>query len=94
MRDETVIAIQKEIGRLLENVQVQDMGIQRARDKFVRYPGDPVDEELAIQWLLEKKNKWQTAVNRRVLQLAGLDSGVGIDTTWEGRMDLDLPSAW
>ena len=48
MRDETVIAIQKEIGRLLENVQVQDMGIQRARDKFVRYPGDPVDEELAI----------------------------------------------
>ena len=93
MRDETVIAIQKEIGRLLENVQVQDMGIQRARDKFVRYPGDPVDEELAIRWLLEKKNKWQTAVNRRVLQLAGLDPGVGIDTTSEGRMDLDLIGA-
>ena len=93
MRRSTVIAIRKEIGRSNLLVGRWKRAIKQKRAYCVSFPGDPAEEFRLIEEMLETQKKWQTAVKRRVLQLAGLDSGVGIDTTWEGRMDLELPSA-
>ena len=94
MRRSTVIAIRNEIERLLYQVTLLDKRIQRVRDNLVLFHGDPVDGELVIQNLLKRKNGWQEAVNRRVLQLARMDSGVGIKTTFRGSLDPFLVSEW
>jgi hypothetical protein len=87
MRRSSVIAIQEEIGRLLCRINSFEREAQRCRDFLAVYPCDPVDAAQAVRGLLDEKNIWQDALNMRVLQLAGVDPGVTIETTWVGSSD-------
>jgi hypothetical protein len=86
MRDESLIAIRKEIGRVAHLVRVSEQRIHD-RNNLIRFPSDPAEEALAMQELFRVKNLWQEALNRRVLQLFGLDAGVGIKATVAGERD-------
>ena len=90
MRRAKVIAIKREIERVLTYVNMYEGIVQRHRVEMVNSPGDPVHEAALLQTMLNRQKSWKDALTRRVLQLSGIDSGDGIMSTASGRHDPEL----
>lgn len=87
MRRSTVIAIQEEMRRVLAIMGRWDVQVQHCRLYIAAHPGIPAEDAQAVQELLDERQVWQDALNRRVLQLAGMDPGIGIQSTFVGSRD-------
>ena len=85
-----VIALKKEISRLLRFVKMWERNARDCRAANAATPVDPVTDAADLQYHLDQIRLWQDAVTARVLQLAGLHSGFGILTTGDGTFDADL----
>ena len=72
---------------MLAHVRTRDGYIQDCRRDIAAHPGNPAEDAQAVQELLDERQVWQDALTRRVLQLAGMDSGIGIYSTFEGEHD-------
>ncbi len=90
MRRLSVIALKKEISRLLLSVKTWERNARNCRAENAANPVDPVTDAADLQYHLDHLAVWQDALTARVLQLAGLHSGSGIMTTGQGRFDPDL----
>lgn len=87
MRRSTVIGIQEEMRRVLAIIRGWDRHIQNCRLYIAAHPGNPAEDAQAVQELIDERQVWQDGLTRRVLQLAGGDSGIGIQSTFEGSRD-------
>jgi hypothetical protein len=90
MRRSGVIALKKEISRLLLFVKMWERNTRNCRVFNEAAPGNPVEDAADLQYHLDQLAIWQDALTARVLQLAGLHSGFGILTTGDGTFDADL----
>ena len=90
MRRSSVIALKKEIGRLLRFVKRWEENARLVRVLNAAVPMTPVMNAEDLQYHLDQVKMWQDALTSRVLQLAGLHSGYGILTTGDGAFDTDL----
>ncbi len=90
MRRTSVIALKKEIARLLRFVKRWEENARLVRVLNAAVPMDPVVDAEDLQYHLDQVKMWQDALTARVLQLAGIHSGFGILTTGDGAFDADL----
>ena len=90
MRRSSVIALKKEISRLLRFVKMWERNARTCRAENAANPVDPVTDAADLQHHLDHLAVWQDALTARVLQLAGVRSGFGILTTGAGTFDADL----
>ena len=90
MRRSSVIALKKEISRLLRFVKRWEENARLVRVLNVIIPMGPVTDAEDLEYHLGELKRWQDALTSRVLQLAGLHSGYGILTTGDGAFDADL----
>lgn len=85
-----VEAIMQEIVRVHSFVTTNEGDVQRYRVLMANSPGNPGDQARSLQYRLNNLMRWQDALTRRVLQLGGMDSGIGIRTTVMGQNDTRL----
>ena len=91
--DELLMAIKEEITRLNRHVNSFERSIWNMRQRLAAGTVEPVGGQLDLEQQLEYQQEWKDALVRRVLQLAGVDGGIGITTTWQGSRDPRLVNA-
>jgi len=90
MRRSSVMALKREITRLFWRLELYERHANVCRLLYANDPSDPVRYANDMEFHLRMIKLSQDTLTARVLQLAGIHSGVGIEVSWEGMDDPDL----
>ncbi len=90
MRRPYVIALKKEISRLLHQVKRWERNARYCRALNVTVPIDPVTDAKNLQFHLDELKRCQDALASRALQLGGVHPSASVLTTGCGAFVADL----